>query len=162
MPVHWALLRGDAETGVTIHRMDSRFDSGPIMAQRAGVVLPDTMDDETADGLIRDFDDIARELVPVALERAAQGFPGTPQNEAEATYEGPIGPELSTVDWSKTAREIHNQVRARRFGIYDPPGPVAEVNDRRISLLRTSLRPAAGLRVDCADGPLWITEYAEA
>lgn len=71
------------------------------------------------------------------------------------------GNELATVDWSKTAREIHNQVRARRFGIYDPPGPVAELDGRRISLLRTSLRPAEGLRKHCGDGPLWITEYRE-
>ncbi|MGF6888778.1 methionyl-tRNA formyltransferase [Nocardia sp. GAS34] len=162
MPVHWALLHGDAETGVTIHWMDREFDSGPVVVQRGGVRLPEAIDDATADGLIRDFDDITRDLVPTALERAAQGFPGEPQNEADATYEGPVGPEWSTVDWSRTAREIHNQVRTRRFGIYDPPGPVAELNGRRISLLRTSLTPAAGLRVRCSDASLWITEYREA
>lgn len=161
MPVHWALLHGDAETGVTIHWMDRDFDTGPIVAQRAGVLLPDTVDDEIADGLIRDFDDITRDLVPIALERAAQGFAGEPQNPAFATYEGPVGPEWSTVDWSKTAREIHNQVRARRFGIYDPPGPIAELGGRRISLLQTSLRPAQGLQAQCSDAPLWITEHLD-
>ncbi|WP_216895793.1 methionyl-tRNA formyltransferase [Nocardia alni] len=161
MPVHWALLRGDTETGVTIHRMDSRFDSGPIVAQRGGIPLPDEIDDDAADGLIRDFDDVARELVAVALARVAEGFAGTPQNEQDATYESAIGDELASVDRSKTAREIHNQVRARRFGIYDPPGPIAELDGRRISLLRTSLRPADGMEIRCADGSLWITEFLE-
>ncbi|MFF3574963.1 methionyl-tRNA formyltransferase [Nocardia jiangxiensis] len=159
MPVHWALLHGDTETGVTIHWMDHDFDAGPIVAQQAGVLLPDTIDDEIADGLIRTFDDITRDLVPIALERATQGCPGEPQNHADATYEGPIGPEWSTVDWSRTAHEIHNQVRARRFGIYDPPGPTAELDGHRISLLQTSLQPADGLQAQCSDAPLWITQY---
>ncbi len=161
MPVHWALLHGDTETGVTIHWMDRRFDSGPIVAQRGGIPLPDQIDDDVADGLIRDFDEVARELVPVALARAAEGLPGTPQDDRQATYESAIGDEFASVDWSKTAREIHNQVRARRFGIYDPPGPVAELDGRRVSLLRTSLRPAEGVRIRCGEGSLWVTEFLE-
>ncbi|MGW5751562.1 methionyl-tRNA formyltransferase [Nocardia rhamnosiphila] len=158
MPVHWALLMGGREIGVTIHWMDDRFDSGPIMAQRTGIDLVDEMDDRAADALIEELGHITHELVPTAVNKAAAGIPGVPQDEEYATYEGPIDSELSTIDWSRNAGEVHNQVRARRFGVYDPPGPVAEVNGRQISVLRTSSTPADGLRVNCADQSLWITD----
>jgi methionyl-tRNA formyltransferase len=161
MPVHWALLMGEREIGVTIHWMDDRFDSGPIMAQQTGIGLVDEMDDRAADALIEELDRVTHELVPTALKKAAAGIPGTPQDEEHATYEGAIDSELSTIDWSRTAGQVHNQVRARRFGVYDPPGPVAEVDGRQISVLRTSLTPAAGLRVNCVDQPLWITELID-
>lgn len=161
MPVHWTLLMGEREIGVTIHWMDDRFDSGPIMAQQTGIGLVDEMDDRAADALIEELDRVTHELVPTALKKAAAGIPGTPQDEEHATYEGAIDSELSTIDWSRTAGEVHNQVRARRFGVYDPPGPVAEVDGRQISVLRTSLTPADGLRVDCADRPLWITDLID-
>jgi methionyl-tRNA formyltransferase len=161
MPIHWALLRGEAQTGVTIHWMTGRFDAGPIMARYAGVPLSDDMDDVTADGLIQELDLVARGLLPEALNKAAQGSLGAEQNEQEATYEPTMVSELATADWSRTAQEVRNVIRARRFGNYDPPGPIAEVAGRRISVLRTSLLAAAGLPVRCRDRPLWITKFID-
>jgi methionyl-tRNA formyltransferase len=65
-------------------------------------------------------------------------------------------PEFSVIDTARTAREVHNQVRTFRF-IGPGRGPVATIGGRGLKVLRTSLTPADGLRLDCADGPLWIT-----
>jgi methionyl-tRNA formyltransferase len=65
------------------------------------------------------------------------------------------------VDWSNDARFIHNQTRAWKLS---PPvggrcGPLAELDGRRVRLLRTRLNgERGGTRVDCCDGPLWVLE----
>jgi methionyl-tRNA formyltransferase len=61
------------------------------------------------------------------------------------------------VDWSSTAHEIHNQVRTFRF-MGAGQGPVAEIGEGWVKVLRTRLTEAGGLRVECADGPIWIVE----
>jgi methionyl-tRNA formyltransferase len=68
---------------------------------------------------------------------------------------------FSVVDATKTAREVHNQVRTHRY-IGPGRGPVAVVGGQRVKVLRTSLTPADGPRLDCADGPVWIAESAPA
>ena len=66
------------------------------------------------------------------------------------------------VDWSQTAREIHNQVRAWHlaFDGGPVPGPIAELDGKRVKLMRTSLAdPGDGSRaVDVGDGKIWILE----
>ena len=160
IPIHWAIRNGDPDVGVTIHRMDEAFDTGRVIVQRGGVPLPDEVVPEE---LFRQLDAVTCGLLPFALNRVRAGFPGEPQNEADASYAGWMEPGFSFIDWSRTAREIHNQVRAFRFGVPGPPGPVAQVGGRRVAVLRTRLDPPvdgeqAGVRMGCADGPLWVTE----
>lgn len=155
MPVHWALRYGDEETGVTVHWMDEAFDSGPVVAQRGGILLPDDLAGDVVFTRVRET---IRALVPEALALAEGGFAGTPQDESLASYEGSMGPESSVIDWSRPAREIHNLVRAYRFGLFAVPGPLAVVRGKWVSVLRTSVSEVSGVRMRCGDGPLWITE----
>ncbi|MEK8142349.1 hypothetical protein NKH18_07170 [Streptomyces sp. M10(2022)] len=67
-------------------------------------------------------------------------------------------PAFSQIDWTASREEIHNQVRAVRFGSSGRSGPVAVVADRRLRVLRTSLQPTDGVKVTCGDGSVWITE----
>ncbi|MGN5380950.1 methionyl-tRNA formyltransferase [Streptomyces lasalocidi] len=97
MPVHWAVRHGDEETGVTVHWMDEAFDSGPVVAQRGGIALPD---DLAGDVVFTQVRATIRALVPEALALAEDGFAGTPQDESLASYEGSMGPESSVIDWS--------------------------------------------------------------
>ncbi|MFE6972384.1 methionyl-tRNA formyltransferase [Streptomyces sp. NPDC057682] len=157
LPVNWAIRNGDKEIGVSIHWMDSAFDSGGILAQEAGIVLGD---DVVPRLLWEEVDRSIERLLPVALSQAVTGFPGTPQEEGAATYAGWMEPEFSEIDWSAPRIDVHNQVRAIRFGSSGRSGPVAGVAGHRLRVLRTSLRPAEGVEVMCADGPLWITESA--
>ncbi|MBQ0830581.1 methionyl-tRNA formyltransferase [Streptomyces tagetis] len=157
IPVNWAIRNGDKEIGVSIHWMESEFDSGGILAQETGIALSD---DVVPRLLWEEVDRYIERLLPLALSRAEAGSPGTPQEEGAATYAGWMEPEFSRIDWSDTREEIHNQVRAIRFGSSGRSGPVAMVTDRRLRVLRTSLQPADGIEVMCGDGPVWITESA--
>jgi methionyl-tRNA formyltransferase len=100
------------------------------------------------------------------LERIASGEPGEPQPTEGATEAGPFGEDYATIDWSRPARTVHDQVRAWTFagGIGSVPGPFGELAGRRWRIGRTTLQPAAepACRVDCGDGPLWVLEHEPA
>ena len=157
-PLGWAVRNGDLELGVTVHRMTSELDAGPIYAQGALPIRDD--EDPALDGADR-FQVLANRLVSEALARVMAGDPGDPQDEADASYAGLFEPDYVQVDWSNDARFIHNQTRAWKLS---PPvggrrGPLAELEGRRVRLLRTRLDDErGGTRVDCGDGPLWVLE----
>jgi methionyl-tRNA formyltransferase len=159
LPVHWAVRNGDPEIGVTIHWMDDDFDTGNILVQRGGIRIGD---DFVASRLWEEVDQLIGDLLGPALERAAAGDEGEPQEEDGASYAGWMDPDFMVVDWSQDARLIHNQVRTFRFNLFGLRGPYAKVNDEWMTVIRTSLSPAAGLRVECADGPIWIVEAISA
>lgn len=157
-PVLWAIRNGDAEIGLTVHRMDERFDAGPILAQQGGIPLDD---DVTPQGLWQRIRPVLGEVLGTALDLVAQGAPGVAQVDADASQAGFMEPEFSVVDRSRTAAQVHNQVRMFRF-MGPRHAPVAEVGGRWLKVLRTRLEPAEGIRLECADGPVWIVESAPA
>ena len=76
-------------------------------------------------------------MLPRVFERLEAGDPGDPQSTEGVNWAGLFEEDYATVDWSQTAREIHNQVRAWRhmFGAGDIEGPMAEVDGERLKLL---------------------------
>ncbi len=152
-PVHWALRNGDPTIGVTVHRMTEQLDSGPILAQRSGIPLDEEMTQEL---LWRRVAPVVRDLLGAALDRVAAGDQGEPQDESAATRAGYLEPEFSVVDWSQPAADIHNQVRTHRFM---RSGPTAQLDGLQVRILDTRRNPGDGVRVECGDGPLWITNY---
>ena len=157
-PMGWSIRNGDPELGLTVHRMTSEFDAGPIYAQAAVPIADD--EDPALDGMER-FEALAEALLAEALARVKAGEPGDRQDESLAGYAGVFEPAYLEVDWSHDARYIHNQTRAWKLS---PPvggrrGPLAELDGRRVRLLRTSLDDGqGGTRVDCGDGPLWVLD----
>jgi methionyl-tRNA formyltransferase len=152
-PVLWAIRNGDPHLGVTVHRMNEEFDAGPVLAQRDGVPIPD---DVTSESLWTGLSPVLCAQLAVALDRAPDPAAGEPQPTDGVSYAGLMEPEFSFVDTTRTAREVHNQVRTFRF-IGPGRGPVTTVEGRSLKVLGTSLTPVDGLRLDCADGPVWIT-----
>jgi methionyl-tRNA formyltransferase len=155
-PIQWAIRNGDPTIGVTAHWMDERIDTGNILARRGGIPLKQYI---RFDELWADLTPTIAGLVADAVILPADGDGGAEQDEAKATYAGMFAPEDATIDRSRSARASHNLVRAFHFGA-GIPGPFATVDGRRLRVLRTRLTPGAGVRLDCADGPLWI-EQAE-
>ncbi|PRX97166.1 methionyl-tRNA formyltransferase [Allonocardiopsis opalescens] len=154
-PLLWAIRNGDPTGGVTVHWMDDDFDTGNILAQQDGIPLED---DITWDGYCAVALPIVYRLLRESLALAAVRDPGTPQDHSAATYAGFMDDDFSTIDWSNSAKEIHNQVRTHRF-MRSPRDPVADVGKDRVHVIRTSLTPAHGQKVVCGDGrPLWIVE----
>jgi methionyl-tRNA formyltransferase len=156
VPVSWAIRNGEPEIGMTLHRMDTGLDTGPILAQEA---IP-LADEHSWDELTPKFADAVGRLLPIALERVAAGDPGDPQDEAAATYETFFEPEYCEIDWARPAAEIARQVRALRFGgtLDSEPGALAELDGERVRVLRVSLEPGDGREVECGDGSVWIVE----
>ncbi|NNJ59544.1 MAG: methionyl-tRNA formyltransferase [Dactylosporangium sp.] len=155
-PVLWAIRNGDAAVGVTVHRMDAGVDTGPILAQRGDVPLDD---DVTPDRLWPRLRPVLAAVLVDALRKVATGTPGDPQGGGDSCPARFLEPEYSRVDWSRSAREIHNQVRVFGF-IGSQEAPVALVDGRWLRLIRTSLVPVVGgHQVDCGDGhAIWIVE----
>jgi methionyl-tRNA formyltransferase len=156
-PFGWAMRNGDSELGLTLHLMDEQFDTGPVLAQGS---IPLGEDEYFMDFLPR-FRDASAQLFAEALSRLANGDRGDPQSEEGASWAGEFEPEYVYVDWSKTRREIQNQVRAwgMAFNRNGPNGALAEVDGEQVRLLRVSLQPVEGAtELQAADGPVWVVE----
>jgi len=160
VPFAWAFRDGDSVFGSTWHRMDAELDTGNILTQTS-VPLLDT------DTTIMDFApriaEVALGSLQVVLEKLVAGDLGEPQDDSRASWAGHFEADYASVDPARTAREVHNQVRAWNltFGMSGIVAPVLELEGVATRLVRTSLTdPGTGdaRRLDCADGPLWILE----
>jgi methionyl-tRNA formyltransferase len=160
IPLSWALREGDPVFGITWHRMDADFDTGPILAQTSIPILDEeTTMFETGPRMVP----AGLALLPQVFERLAAADPGEPQGIEGASCGGMFDEDYASIDWStQTAREIHNQVRAWNytFGMGPVEGPLAELDGKRVKVTRTLLTdPGDGSpAVETADGTIWILE----
>lgn len=115
-PVHYALMNGEKETGVTIMRMVKKMDAGDILTQ-AKLEIKDTDDVGTLfDRLSVLGKDLLLETLPMILTNT---ITPTPQKEDDATFSPNISRELERISWDKTAEQVDWQVRGMH------PWPVA-------------------------------------
>lgn len=107
-PIQYAILEGDAKTGVTIMQMDEQMDHGPIVAQRELAISKIKYKD------LRDaLAGTGAELLIETLPRWIRGeLKPVPQDESHATYSKILTREDGRIDWSKPAEEIGRMVRA--------------------------------------------------
>ncbi len=132
MPFSRVILDNDSESGVTIHVTEAGVDTGAILEQRTLALSQD----DTAMSVYRNACVLAARMVlPVVDGIAKNGLAGTPQNEAEASYDPPLSSEDMTISWDSTAEEIHRVVRA---GIY-PNRARFVYKGREIHLLYTEM-----------------------
>jgi len=107
-PIQWAVLNGDAETGVTIMRMNERMDEGEILLQRATPIGAD----ESYGALQTRLAGIGAAALLEALAQLAAGtLVATPQDHAAATLAPMIRKEQGRIDWRQPAALIARQVR---------------------------------------------------
>lgn len=107
-PVAWAIIRGHAETGVTIMRMAERLDAGTIVRQ-ARYDLPPGI---TAGALTESLAELGARTLLEALDLIEAGRPGEkPQDDGAATYAPKLTPEDVRIDWSRPAVEIERLIR---------------------------------------------------
>jgi methionyl-tRNA formyltransferase len=108
-PIQAALLNGDAETGVTIMKMDAGLDTGAILAQRTLAIR----DDDNAATLHDRLATLGAELLVESLRDYAAGrIAPQPQDEALATHVGKIRKEEGRMDWAQPAQQLWQRVRA--------------------------------------------------
>lgn len=123
-PLNWAILKGETETGVTLHEMIGKPDAGGIVDQQAVPIGPD----ETAVEVFRKMVDAAVLVLERSLSSLEKGIARLKFNDlSKGSYYGRRTPEDGRIDWSKSAAEIHNLVRA-----VAPPFPGAFSGSMRI------------------------------
>ena len=162
-PIQRAILAGDAETGVTLMRMEARLDTGPMLLKGR---LPIT-DADCAATLHDKLAALGARLMVEALPRLARGeLPGEPQPAEGVTYAAKLEKSEAALDWRQTAVALSRAVRA-----FDPfPGTVARIEGQTIKVWRAEPAPGAGepgtvlaanvdgILVACGEGALRLVE----
>jgi methionyl-tRNA formyltransferase len=162
-PTNWAVLKGATETGATLHRMVARPDAGTIVDQCAVPILPDDSARQVFDKVC-----VAAEVVLWrSLPAIAGGCAPEHANDlSQGSYFGGRKPEDGRIDWTRSAAEVYNLIRA----VAPPyPGAFTDCAGRRLVVAEARRRiaplsrpaAAAGLAVDdgrmvgvCGDGGL--------
>ena len=158
-PIHWAILNGEKETGVTIMHMALALDAGDIIRQRATPIDPD----ETVEDLHDRLAQLGAELLVETVAQLADGTATrTPQEESQVTLAPMLSRALSPMDWTRPARALHDQVR----GLIPWPAAVTELGGVRCKILATTVldettgkapgsvvaADKTGLKLACGDG----------
>jgi methionyl-tRNA formyltransferase len=137
-PVERALMAGDRETGVTIHRTTAELDAGPIAAQRAFPIEPE----DDAGAVYAKAGALAAEL----LEGVLAGEPSfRPQPEEGATYAERLTAADRELDWSRPPEELINRIRALSPHV----GARGDVDGRTLTVWRARpTEPGSALTAD--------------
>lgn len=143
-PIPAAILAGDAETGISIMRIDYGLDTGPVLARRATRIG----DDDTTATLTDRLAVLGAALLADTLPGWLAGtLPPQPQDDARTTYAPQIGKEDARIDWTSPAARIWRVVRAYN------PWPLASTTLRGdgVQLLAASVAPAGSRTVGPGD-----------
>jgi methionyl-tRNA formyltransferase len=132
-PIARSILAGDAVTGVSIMRMDSQLDHGPVLATRELPIGPRTTAAELTEALAA----LGAELL-VEVVADLDGHPAAEQDHAGATLAPRLHKEEGRIDWSMPAEEIDRRVRA----LNPWPGTTATLANRELKILQGA--PAGG------------------
>lgn len=107
-PIQRAIMAGDAESGIAVMMMEEGLDTGPVGMVERVAITPDMSAGDLHDRMmVLGADLMVRALA--AFSRGALGF--TPQSEQGVTYAHKLRNEDSLMDWTQSARALHDHVR---------------------------------------------------
>ena len=165
VPVNWAIIRGETETGATLHYMTEKPDNGDIVAQQAVPILPNDTAHEVFNKVTVAAEMALNGVLPALLAGKA---PREKQDLSKGAYFGGRKAEDGIIDWSQSALEIHNLVRA----VAPPyPGATTQVLGKPIRILQTLVGKGQGTGqaaffvkdgqawADCGSGVLRIVRF---
>ena len=134
-PVHYAIINGDEQAGVTIMEMVKQMDAGDMISQKA-IPITDTDDVGT---MFEKLSIVGRDLLLATLPDYLLGkLHPTPQDEKLVTFSPNITSEEEKIDWSASARDVFNQVRGMS------PWPVAHTTWQGARFKLHAVRVAEG------------------
>jgi methionyl-tRNA formyltransferase len=164
-PIHWAILNGEEESGVTIMHMAEELDAGDIISQKKIMIDPD----ETVEVLHDRLAMLGAELLTETILEIQKGTAKrTKQDKDFVSYAPMLSRDLSPMDWTHSAQALHNQVR----GLIPWPSAVTELSGVRCKILKTkvlqeaSQEPAgtvleagnSGIKIACGGGSVLLIE----
>ncbi len=160
-PYQWAVLDGLKETGVTAMYLCREMDAGDII----DVSRTPIGENETAGELLDRLAVLGADLLSKTLTRFAKGkVEGVRQNEAEVCYAPMLDKSICPIDWSKTARQVHDHVR----GLHPWPVATMELQGRKFKVHATRIAEGSGkpgeilgltktgLKIACGEGAVEV------
>ena len=160
-PYQWAVLDGLTETGVSAQFMSRGVDEGDVI----DVAKTPIGENETAGELLDRLAVLGADLLSSTLTKFANGtVTATPQNGAEATFAPMLDKAMCPIDWAKTARQVHNQVR----GLHPWPVATMELKGQKFKVHATRIVEGSGqpgeilgltktgLRIACGEGAVEV------
>lgn len=156
-PIQWAVLNGDTETGVAVQQMNEGIDTGDLLLVKKTKIDINETSAELFDRLsLLGADALDKTINMIENDSVKR----TPQPDGDFGYAKMISREMSPIDWSKSAFEIHNQVR----GLQTWPCADTVINGKKVKIHKTLLSELKGnstgkimnnkgvLTVTCGDG----------
>lgn len=136
-PYQWAVLDGCKETGVTAMHLCREMDAGDMIDTAKTPIG----ENETAGELLDRLAVLGAELLSKTLGRMAEGeVAATPQDHSKATYAPMLDKTMCPIDWTKTAQQVHDQVR----GLHPWPVATAELGGTKFKIHSTVIVPGQG------------------
>ena len=161
-PIQWTVINGDGTGGVTTMFMGEGLDTGDMLLKAETPVGAE----ETAGQLFDRLKALGADLLLETLEKLEQGtLTPVPQNEEDATHAPMLSKELSVIDWSKPARELHNLIR----GLNPWPSAYSYLDGKKLKIHASRVVEGSGeagkafakdgnLLVYCGEDALELTE----
>lgn len=136
-PIHFAVLNGDEETGVTSMQMDSGLDTGDILlVKKAKIGINDT-----TERMYEVLAPLGAEVLMETIDLLEKGqLSPEKQDDSKSSKVGLLTKEMSPVDWTKSAFEIHNKIR----GLYSWPGANTKLGGKTLKLHSSVLSDKKG------------------
>ena len=136
-PIHFAVLNGDKETGVTSMQMDSGLDTGDILlVKKAEIGINDT-----TEKMYEILAPLGAEVLMETIDLLEKGMLSpVKQDDSQATKVGLLSKDMSPIDWTKSAFEIHNKIR----GLYSWPGASTTLNGKSLKIHSSVLSAKKG------------------
>ena len=144
-PINWAILDGEKETGVSIMYMAPELDAGDVIRAAKTAIDPE----EDAQALTARLAELGAQALAETVEDIARGTAArTPQDHTQSTYAPMLTREMSAVDWTLPAQQIHDQVR----GLIPWPCAVCELGGQTLKLFSTRVGGETAKAPGCVIG----------
>ena len=145
-PIQWSILDGARESGVTTMQMDAGIDTGDMLLQEK-MPIPEDM---TAGELFEHLSELGAETLSRTIALLEQGkLTPQKQDETQVSHAPMLTKAHSPMDWSRTAQELHNQVR----GLNPWPGALTEYQSKRLKIHKSRVaEEPEGFSMPCGDG----------
>ncbi len=136
-PIHWAVINGEKETGVTTMYMDRGLDTGDMILNQ---LIP-VAEDDTVGSVHDKLAEAGARLLIKTIDAIEKGqAPRTPQDHSAATYAGLLKREHERIDWDRGAEDIRNLIR----GMNPWPGAYTTLGDRVLKVWQAESFEADG------------------
>ncbi len=136
-PIQWSVINGEKETGVTTMQLDAGLDTGDILLVKKTDIEPN----ETSGELFDRLKVLGAQLLIETIDEMLSGtLSPIKQDDSLSTYASMLSKNISAVDWTKSAQQVHNHIRGLE------PWPVAStiINDKVVKLYGSRLGGHSG------------------